>query len=78
MTGHGFRSVISTLLNEQGWNRNAIERQLGHAKQNAIRATSNYAEHLPECKRMMQHWPDYSDAIAAGNKVVSVKFGQAA
>jgi integrase len=26
MTGHGFRSMASTLLNEQGWNRDAIER----------------------------------------------------
>ena len=28
MTGHGFRSMASTLLNEQGWNQDAIERQL--------------------------------------------------
>jgi integrase len=38
MTGHGFRSMASTLLNEQGWNRDAIERQLAHAERNAIRA----------------------------------------
>jgi len=37
MTGHGFRSMASTLLNEQGWNRNAIERQLAHAERNNIR-----------------------------------------
>jgi hypothetical protein len=30
MTGHGFRSMAPTLLNEQGWNRDAIERQLAH------------------------------------------------
>ena len=28
MSGHGFRSMASTLLNEQGWNRDAIERQV--------------------------------------------------
>lgn len=38
MTGHGFRSMASTLLNEQGWNRDAIERQLAHAERNNIRA----------------------------------------
>ena len=38
MTGHGFRSMASTLLNEQGWNPDAIERQLAHAERNAIRA----------------------------------------
>jgi len=32
MTGHGFRSMASTLLNEQGWHRDAIERQLAHAE----------------------------------------------
>lgn len=44
MTGHGFRSMASTLLNEQGWNRDAIERQLAHAERNNIRAAYNYAE----------------------------------
>lgn len=78
MTGHGFRSMASTHLNEQGWNRDAIERQLAHAERNAIRAAYNYAEHLPERKRMMQHWADYLDAIATSTTVVSGKFGQAA
>ncbi len=55
MTDHGFRSVASTLLNEQGWNRDAIERQLAHAERNNIRAAYNYAEYLPERRKMMQH-----------------------
>jgi integrase len=59
MTGHGFRSMASTLLNEQGWNRDAIERQLAHTERNSIRAAYNYAEHLPERRRMMQAWSDY-------------------
>ena len=63
MTGHGFRSMASTLLNEQGWNRDAIERQLAHAERNDIRAAYNYAEHLPERKRMMQAWADYHDQL---------------
>jgi len=52
MTGHGFRSMASTLLNEQGWNRDAIERQLAHAERDDIRAAYNYAEHLPERRKM--------------------------
>ena len=40
MTGHGFRSAIPTLLNEQGWNRDAIERQLAHCESNIPIATS--------------------------------------
>jgi integrase len=63
MTGHGFRSMASTLLNEQGWNRDAIERQLAHSERNSIRAAYNYAEHLPERRRMMQAWSDYLDAL---------------
>ena len=54
MTGHGFRSMASMILNEQGWNRDAIERQLAHAERDSIRAAYNYAQHMPERKRMMQ------------------------
>lgn len=63
MSGHGFRSMASTLLNEQGWNSDAIERQLAHAERNSVRAAYNYAEFLPERKRMMQAWADYLQAI---------------
>lgn len=64
MTGHGFRSMASTLLNEQGWNRDAIERQLAHAERNNIRAAYNYAEYLPERREMMQSWADYLEKLA--------------
>jgi len=67
MTGHGFRSMASTLLNEQGWNRDAIERQLAHAERNNIRAAYNYAEYLPDRRKMMQHWADYLDTLAKGS-----------
>ena len=70
MSGHGFRSMASTLLNEQGWNRDAIERQLAHAERDDIRAAYNYAEHLPERRKMMQAWADYLDKLRAGADVV--------
>lgn len=71
MTGHGFRSMASTILNEQGeWNRDAIERQLAHAERDEVRASYNYAEHLPERRRMMQCWADYLDSLWE-DKVVS-------
>ncbi len=69
MTGHGFRHMASTLLNEQGWNRDAIERQMAHAERNSIRATYNYAEYLPERHRMMQSWADYLEALKSGAKI---------
>jgi integrase len=67
MTGHGFRSMASTLLNEQGWNRDAIERQLAHGERDAVRAAYNYAEHLRERRRMMQAWADYLEKLKNGS-----------
>ncbi len=63
MTGHGFRSMASTLLHELGWNHQVIERQLAHAERNAVSAAYNFAEHLPERKKMMQAWADYLDQL---------------
>ena len=59
MSVHGFRSLASTLLNEQGVNKDWIERQLAHAERNGVRASYNHAEYLPERRRMMQDWADY-------------------
>jgi integrase len=64
MTAHGFRSMASTLLNEQqAWHPDAIERQLAHSPRNKVRAAYNYAEHLPERRRMMQAWADQLDQL---------------
>lgn len=73
MTGHGFRSMASTHLNEQGWNRDAIERQLAHAERDDVRAAYNFAEHLPERRRMMQAWADYLDGLRVGASVTAIK-----
>lgn len=59
MTAHGFRSMASTLLNELGWSSDAIERQLAHGERDGVRAVYNYAQYLPERRRMMQAWSDY-------------------
>ena len=63
MTGHGFRSTASTLLNEHGWDHDAIERQLAHTERSGVRAAYNYAEHLPVRRQMMQAWADYLDKL---------------
>ena len=65
MCTHGFRSLASTLLNELGYNRDWIERQLAHGERNDVRAAYNYAEYLPERRRMMQEWADYLDKLKA-------------
>ena len=69
---HGFRAMASTLLNEQGWPRDVIERQLAHAERSKVRAAYNRAQHLPERRKMMQAWADYLDALKAGGKVVPI------
>jgi integrase len=63
MTAHGFRSMASTLLNENGFNFDWIERQLAHTEGNSVRAAYNYAEYLPERRKMMQWWADYLDEL---------------
>lgn len=70
MTAHGFRSMACTLLNEQGYNRDAIERQLAHGERNSVRAAYNYAEHLPERRKMMQEWADYLETITSSTKIL--------
>ncbi len=58
-TPHGFRSLASSILNEQGYNPDAIERQLAHEESNRIRAAYNRAEYLAERREMMQWYSDY-------------------
>jgi integrase len=67
MTVHGFRSIASTLLNEQGYNRDWIERQLAHGEHSSVRAAYNYAEYLPERRKMMQSWADCLDQLRDNN-----------
>ncbi|WP_049622540.1 tyrosine-type recombinase/integrase [Frateuria defendens] len=74
MTGHGFRSMAASRLNEMGWNADAIERQLAHAESNKVRAAYTHAaQYLEERTRMMQAWADYLDGLKHGAKVVPFK-----
>jgi len=58
-TAHGFRSTASTILNENGFRPDVIERQLAHCERDQVRAAYNYAEYLPERAEMMQWWGDF-------------------
>jgi integrase len=69
MTSHGFRHTASTLLNELGYNADAIELQLAHASKDRIRATYNKAELMPERTVMMQEWADYLDGLKNGRTI---------
>jgi integrase len=77
MTGHGFRSAASTILNEHktkwGIHRDAIELQLAHVEKNASRAAYNFAEYLDERRAMIQQWADYLDKLKAGAEIVPMR-----
>jgi integrase len=59
----GFRTMASPLLNELGYNRDWIERQLAHQERNGVRAAYNSAQYLPERRRMMQEYADLLDGL---------------
>ncbi len=63
MTAHGFRGMASTLLNEQGYNADWIERQLAHGERDEIRGAYNHAQYLPQRRQMMQEWCAYLDKL---------------
>jgi hypothetical protein len=55
--------MASTLLNELGYNRDWIERQLAHVERNEVRAAYNHAQYLPERRKMMDEWSNYLDGL---------------
>lgn len=71
MTGHGFRAMASTILNERGYPADIIERQLAHSEKNKVRAAYNRAEYLDERRAMMQAWADYLDQLRDGGQVIA-------
>ncbi|SER46275.1 Phage integrase family protein, partial [Nitrosomonas sp. Nm51] len=70
MTGHGFRAVASTVLNETGFNPDAIERQLAHCESNEVRGAYNRAKYLPERIKMMAWWSDFLEGLEKGASVI--------
>ena len=77
MTGHGFRAMASTLLNEsRKWHPDAIERQLAHIENNDVRRAYLRGEHWSERVRMMQFWSNYLDSLKDRGKLVRPKFAK--
>jgi len=73
-TAHGFRHLVSTALNERGYEEDWIERQLAHGDPDKIRGTYNKAQYLEPRRRMMQEWADLLDAMRSReSKVLPIK-----
>ncbi|USV56389.1 tyrosine-type recombinase/integrase [Aeromonas encheleia] len=65
-TGHGFRHLASTILNESGFDPQHVEAQLSHVKE-GVRGVYDKSTYLEQRKAMMQWYADHLDALAAGN-----------
>lgn len=71
MSGHGFRAMARTMLDEVlGYPPHIIEQQLAHAVRDPLGRAYNRTAHLPERKKMMQAWADYLDKLKAGAEVI--------
>ena len=69
---HGFRASARSILSEQGWSIEAMERQLDHKEASGTVAAYARSQHLPERRKMMQAWADTCDALEAGGEVISL------
>lgn len=73
ITGHGFRAMARTVLDEVlDYPIHIIEQQLAHAVKDPLGRAYNRTAHLPQRCEMMQKWADYLDTIKEG-KVISFK-----
>lgn len=71
MSGHGFRAMARTILDEVlAFRPDLIEHQLAHAVRDPNGRAYNRTAHLPERRKMMQQWADYLDKLKAGAEVI--------
>lgn len=73
MSGHGFRAMARTILDEVlGVRPDLIEHQLAHAVKDPNGRAYNRTAHLPERRKMMQQWADYLDKLKAGAEIIQL------
>lgn len=67
LVAHGLRSLGSTILNEQGFNPDAIEAALSHADENEIRRAYNRSDYFEQREIMMGWWSNHIEQASQGN-----------
>lgn len=73
MTGHGFRAMARTILDEVlGVPVAIVEAQLAHAVKDPLGRAYNRTAHLPQRREMMQRWADYLDQLKAGAEIIPI------
>lgn len=76
-TPHGFRATASSILHEQNFNSDAIERQLSHIERNKVKGAYSYhAEFMKEREKIMKWWSAYIDDLEHEKIVVAGRFKQ--
>ncbi|MDR0779543.1 MAG: site-specific integrase [Pseudomonadales bacterium] len=68
-TTHDLRRTTSTLLHEQGWPSDVVEKALNHTI-GGVRGIYNRAEYAEQRKKMLQAWADYIDGLAPSENLV--------
>ena len=71
LVSHGLRSLASTTLNEQGFDRDLIEAALAHVDDNQVRSAYNRTDYLERRRPMMSWWSGYIEEAAKGNLSVT-------
>lgn len=67
LVAHGIRALGSTILNEQGFNPDAIEAALAHSDENEIRRAYNRSDYFEQRKIMMCWWSEHIEQACQGN-----------
>ena len=73
LVSHGLRSIASTVLNEQGFDRDLVEAALAHVDANQVRSAYNRTDYLERRREMMQWWSDYIEKAGEGNLSIAVQ-----
>lgn len=76
-TIHDLRRTASTLLHENGWASDVVEKALNHTI-GGVRGVYNRAEYEPQRREMLQFWADYIEQLMTSGKVILGRFKQVA
>ena len=72
-TIHDLRRTASTLLHENGWASDVVEKAMNHSI-GGVRGVYNRAEYAPQRREMLQFWADYIESLVSSGKVIMGRF----
>jgi len=76
-TVHDLRRTASTLLHENGWPSDVVEKALNHTI-GGVRGVYNRAEYASQRREMLQFWADFVGQLLTTGKVILGRFKQVA